>query len=221
MPNQTQNYNLVKPLTTENYDVNIFNGNADIIDSTLKNIAEQLNDCAKDIDDSRTTTSKTVTGAINELDTKKVNQSSLDNIASYYAMGLRGTSLSIATTTESIINFDALAGTKTDLFTDGNKTITLPKGTYMINAKVTITSNSIGYRTLKLCTTDETLDPKWQLANDTKNAVNGTDTTLEINRIIVIDNTEKFALYIYQNSGVALNLNAGDNNTSVSIRRIL
>lgn len=44
MPNQTPNYNLVKPLTTENYDVNIFNGNADIIDSTLKNIDTQLND---------------------------------------------------------------------------------------------------------------------------------------------------------------------------------
>ena len=36
MPNQTPNYNLTKPLTTENYDVNVFNRNADIIDGTLK-----------------------------------------------------------------------------------------------------------------------------------------------------------------------------------------
>ena len=47
MPNQTPNYNLVKPLTTENYDVNVFNGNADIIDTTLKSIDTQLNDIEK------------------------------------------------------------------------------------------------------------------------------------------------------------------------------
>ncbi|WBK39611.1 hypothetical protein CB452P1_000027 [Clostridium phage CB452P1] len=50
MPNQTPNYNLVKPLTSENYDVNVFNGNADIIDSTLK---DQSNETAKKIDNSK------------------------------------------------------------------------------------------------------------------------------------------------------------------------
>lgn len=40
MPNQTPNYNLVKPLQTENYDVDVFNGNADIIDSEFKKIED-------------------------------------------------------------------------------------------------------------------------------------------------------------------------------------
>lgn len=38
MPNYTTNYNLKKPLQTENYNVDDFNGNADIIDTALKNI---------------------------------------------------------------------------------------------------------------------------------------------------------------------------------------
>lgn len=38
MPNQTPNYNLTKPLQTENYNIDVFNNNADIIDTTLKNI---------------------------------------------------------------------------------------------------------------------------------------------------------------------------------------
>lgn len=36
MPNQTPNYNLTKPLQTENYNVDVFNNNADIIDSKIK-----------------------------------------------------------------------------------------------------------------------------------------------------------------------------------------
>lgn len=35
MANYTSNYNLEKPLVTERYDVGVFNGNADIIDTTM------------------------------------------------------------------------------------------------------------------------------------------------------------------------------------------
>lgn len=36
MPNRTPNYNLVKPLQTENYNVDDFNGNMDIVDTQIK-----------------------------------------------------------------------------------------------------------------------------------------------------------------------------------------
>lgn len=39
MPNFTENYNLIKPLATENYDIEQFNNNADIIDEELHNLA--------------------------------------------------------------------------------------------------------------------------------------------------------------------------------------
>lgn len=35
MPAYTENYNLTKPHEDENYDVNVFNSNADIIDGEL------------------------------------------------------------------------------------------------------------------------------------------------------------------------------------------
>ena len=38
MPNQTPNINLTKPLQTENYDVDVFNGNSDIIDTQIGSI---------------------------------------------------------------------------------------------------------------------------------------------------------------------------------------
>lgn len=40
MPNNTTNYNLVKPLASENYNINVFNGNADIIDDTLNDLKQ-------------------------------------------------------------------------------------------------------------------------------------------------------------------------------------
>lgn len=42
MPNQTTNYNLTKPLETERYDVQVFNNNADIIDSQMKSNADGI-----------------------------------------------------------------------------------------------------------------------------------------------------------------------------------
>ncbi len=42
MPNQTTNYNLTKPLETERYDVQVFNNNADIIDTQMKSNADGI-----------------------------------------------------------------------------------------------------------------------------------------------------------------------------------
>ena len=42
MPNTTTNYNLTKPLETERYDVQVFNNNADIIDTQMKSNADGI-----------------------------------------------------------------------------------------------------------------------------------------------------------------------------------
>ena len=42
MPNTTTNYNLTKPLETERYDVQVFNNNADIIDTQMKSNADSI-----------------------------------------------------------------------------------------------------------------------------------------------------------------------------------
>lgn len=42
MPNMTKNYNLVKPLQEESYDVDVFNGNCDILDALIKKIADRF-----------------------------------------------------------------------------------------------------------------------------------------------------------------------------------
>ncbi|NLY80447.1 MAG: hypothetical protein GX072_11340, partial [Lysinibacillus sp.] len=49
MPNYTKNYNLVKPLQEEFYDVDDFNQNADIIDAELKKNANNLTQVQEDI----------------------------------------------------------------------------------------------------------------------------------------------------------------------------
>lgn len=46
MSNTTTNYNLAKPLQSESYNVDVQNGNMDIIDGTLKGHATQLSDVA-------------------------------------------------------------------------------------------------------------------------------------------------------------------------------
>jgi len=48
MANNTTNYNLVKPLQTESYNIDVQNGNMDIIDGTLKGHATQLSDLTND-----------------------------------------------------------------------------------------------------------------------------------------------------------------------------
>ncbi|WP_160684663.1 hypothetical protein [Clostridium sp. C2-6-12] len=211
---------------TANQNINNHQGDADIHVTKEKQAkwdgyGTQLSEKANNTDNSRTTTAKTVTGAINELNSNKVNQSSLDDISGYYMLGYKSVALSVPSGSETIIAFDQVIGTKTSLLTDSGKTITLPAGTYLINAKVTLESNATGYRKLRLCGTDGTFVAGWQQAVDNKNAVSGSESVLEINRIVSITNTSKFALYAFQNSGVALNLYSGDNLCSVTVRRIV
>ena len=42
MPNYTDNLRLEKPLQSENYDIDIFNSNADLIDSAIQNIKDEI-----------------------------------------------------------------------------------------------------------------------------------------------------------------------------------
>lgn len=44
MANFTANYNLTKPLQTEYYDVDVFNENADIVDSEIKSLNDSVTD---------------------------------------------------------------------------------------------------------------------------------------------------------------------------------
>ena len=67
MPNYTDKLNLVKPLESEFYDVEVFNENADKIDSSVGDVT------------TLTTTSKEVVGAINELDSEKADNSDIGN----------------------------------------------------------------------------------------------------------------------------------------------
>ncbi|UZQ49871.1 hypothetical protein [Clostridium kluyveri] len=50
MANHTTNYNLIKPLGTENYDVENDNSNMDIIDAQLKTNADNITTKANDSD---------------------------------------------------------------------------------------------------------------------------------------------------------------------------
>lgn len=71
MSSNTTNYNLVKPDYTESADISVINDNMDIIDSTMKTNAtniSSLNTNKQSVNDNTlSTTSKTVPGAINEL----------------------------------------------------------------------------------------------------------------------------------------------------------
>ena len=46
MAQKTNNYNLIKPDQMENYNVDIFNSNADIVDSALEGLQQEINNVA-------------------------------------------------------------------------------------------------------------------------------------------------------------------------------
>lgn len=75
MATNTTNYNLVKPALNETADIEVINSNMDIIDLKLKEnndksieVLSSLDEKQNSIDNTLTTTSKTIVGAINELD---------------------------------------------------------------------------------------------------------------------------------------------------------
>ncbi|QEK12570.1 hypothetical protein FQB35_09665 [Crassaminicella thermophila] len=49
MPDYTENYKLKKPLANENYNIEDFNTNADIIDAELKNVNDKISEIRNDI----------------------------------------------------------------------------------------------------------------------------------------------------------------------------
>lgn len=77
MSTNTTNYNLVKPDYSEAADIAVINGNMDIIDTAMKNNATDITSLTSSkqnvTDNSFATTSKTVPGAINELNSGKQN----------------------------------------------------------------------------------------------------------------------------------------------------
>ena len=98
MPTNTTKLNLVKPLKSEKYNVDVFNGNADIIDSQIYSKSEVDTSLGNKVDKTTTVNSKAlssnitinagdvpntpsgnisatnVQNAINELDTEKANR---------------------------------------------------------------------------------------------------------------------------------------------------
>ena len=130
--------------------------------------------------------------------------------------------VSIPNGVSTILPFSTLAGgSKASLHTNNGNTITLPAGTWLVNVRVTFASNPTGYRSIEFARTDSTLAKGWVHAKVSANAVNGLDTTLEINRILNIYETRTYAVYVFQNSGSALGAVSNDANTLLSVRRIL
>lgn len=149
----------------------------------------------------------------------------LAEIASYatdYLAAYNATPVSIPNGVSTILPFYVLVGgSKASLHTDNGNTITLPAGTWLVNVKVTFASNATGCRSIEFARTDSTLAKGWVHAKVSANAVNGLDTTLEINRILNIFETRTYAVYVFQNSGSDLNVMHSDANTLLSVRRIL
>jgi len=82
MPTQTTNYGLVKPATTEFYDVNVQNGNMDLIDTKLKEIEENANTAPSEIgniDELEVPEVTNIVQAINVVN-EKVNEHLADDV---------------------------------------------------------------------------------------------------------------------------------------------
>ena len=76
MPNYTNNLNLEKPLQSENYNIDIFNSNADKIDSAIQEVKGKVDglelkaEKATIADSGNYFTSNNVEGALSELATE-------------------------------------------------------------------------------------------------------------------------------------------------------
>lgn len=53
MPNYTNNLNLEKPLQSENYNIDIFNSNADKIDTAIQEVKGSLNELQVEVNGQR------------------------------------------------------------------------------------------------------------------------------------------------------------------------
>ena len=53
MPNYTDNLRLEKPLQSENYNIDVFNGNADKIDTAIQEVKGSLNELQVEVNGQR------------------------------------------------------------------------------------------------------------------------------------------------------------------------
>lgn len=72
MSTLTTNYNLIKPDYADSADIADINGNMDVIDLQMKANADAIVPKQNSTDNTLTTTDKTIVGAINEVNAKKL-----------------------------------------------------------------------------------------------------------------------------------------------------
>lgn len=119
MPNKTANYNLIKPLGSEHYDINVHNGNMDIIDEELKKVTESNN---KRIDEIKS----------------ELNDSSLE------VFKTEGQTTKLDGCTGGFVSIDKIEGrTLVNLFKFTNVE-TSPRGTYTLYITNDINNMTIG-----------------------------------------------------------------------------
>lgn len=72
MADKTSNYNLIKPANNETADIDVLNGNFDIIDTKIKENHDHINDAVEDIGDKAnlsTNNKDNIVNAVNEIST--------------------------------------------------------------------------------------------------------------------------------------------------------
>lgn len=72
MADKTSNYNLIKPSENETADINVINGNFDIIDTKIKENHNHINNAVEDIGDKAnlsTNNKDNIVNAVNEIST--------------------------------------------------------------------------------------------------------------------------------------------------------
>lgn len=144
-------------------------------EQSLNSIKTELADKANNTDTTRTTTNKTVTGAINELNSKKLNVSSIN----------------LTTLTAETINNPNQGSV--DL-----KKSTINPGTYIVIGSTNFDTNTKGTRKLVII-----LNDKEQNCVEVSPNPNGR-TSLNVTETFTITSTAIIKLTAYQNSGVDL-----------------
>ena len=145
MSDYTKNYNLKKPYPDDFFDVNDFNGNADIIDASLNKLNVSINNLDQKtniIDDSLTNLSN----SINNLDEK------IDSVSDDIANNI---SKNVEDFTEGILPI-ARGGTGTNSTTGIRNNIGLGTTSSVQFNSLTVSSLTVNNQTLNLIYTQET-----------------------------------------------------------------
>lgn len=242
MPNNTVNYNLKKPLSNENYNIQDQNDNMDAIDSALKGLDTKFEDIEVPVTSVSGKTgdvvlaaedvgAETPTGAQAKVDalagegnTKTVKQldaallsheADIAKLAKYRLN--QGAHQSIAdnnATTLALAVKEAFNGENfTDLTVD-NEIKILEAGVYQIIITVEFMSNASGYRQLVLLANSS---PKGRIS---QNATNGALTDMQLITTINASSNTLLSVLITQNSGGALNVIADNRFNYVIIKKV-